>query len=95
MKKVLSLIMMASFIVVGCAETGPFGAIPKKPPVETQRGKDCVNDCDDQHAQCFFSCEKLRWDRKGQCRSQCYEVLKECYRLCSEDYETAPPKKSQ
>lgn len=68
MKKALSLMLMTSFILVGCETTGPFGDIPKRPGVETQRGRDCVRECDDQNARCLSSCESVRWDRKTRCR---------------------------
>ncbi|MGD9040017.1 MAG: hypothetical protein PVH82_10305 [Desulfobacteraceae bacterium] len=85
MKKALSLLLMASFILVGCETTGPFGGIPKKPKVETRRERTCVRECDDQNALCLSSCESVRWDRKKQCWSECYEQLEKCYQLCSEE----------
>lgn len=85
MKKALSLIVMTSFLLIGCGTTGPLGAVPKKPTVKNQKGRECVKDCDEQKAQCFSSCETLRWDRKNQCWTECYQELEKCYQLCLEE----------
>jgi predicted small lipoprotein YifL len=85
MKKALALLLMASFILVACETKGPLAAIPKKPDVETQRGRDCIKECDDQNELCRSSCESVRWDRKKQCWGECYEQLEKCYQLCSEE----------
>ncbi len=79
--KVLSSLVMISFVVIGCAIT----PVPQAPNVQTEKGRNCVRKCQQQHSSCTSEYENVKGMRHSWCISQCNQKLGDCYDQCFDE----------
>jgi hypothetical protein len=67
--------------LIGCST--PQAPVPNAPRASSEKGKECIRQCQGIYAQCNGPCGKL-YDNIYQrtCLDNCSTVLKECYATC-------------
>jgi len=85
LRKYLPILVLALFILAGCATT-----MPTMPDVETQRAKDCVRECQRVYSLCVAPCQDTQGksfderSSRNNCIINCNQELDGCYPLCLE-----------